>query len=478
MAQGQIVRLTALAIATGTLVAAGVGPAAAATTSTDRVFDASGAASVLRIELNLPAAIPGLLPQHIVQDIVLTDGAARTGSSPAALGNAFIGRDGNVAILQDLLAGKAQTSLDKAADSYSLLSLPANPLGLTGGVLTAASKVGNPNADGVLSSSSTSVASLELKGAGVLGAVLAPVQAALAQALGATAATAAPQGGSPAAPVTATVTEVVNTALNALDGVTSDASAPVSDTVKAAVEQVTAELNTLLADLTSQVTSLSATDSLVDIGLVESSQSITRTGQTMTSAAANKLVGVDILGGLISVSGIESSAVASLGNGTTSADAKASLLKANVSDLLSVQLTDKLEAVLGGTVGAALPAPVLATVNGAVAQVVALLSSTLGLQVPNQARTNKSATADEATASVDAATLVLDPLRNPNAPLLRIGFVPAQAKVSARSIANTVITPTSSSTSLPRTGGSVPLALAGTVLVGIALAARRRRSTI
>ncbi len=431
---------------------------------------------MLRIELNLPAAIPGLLPQHIVQDIALTDGAVRTGSAPAALGNAFIGRDGNVTMLQELLSGKAQTSLDKDADSYSLLSLPANPLGLTGGALTAVSKVGNPNVDGVLSSNSTSIASLELKGQGVLDAVLAPVQAALAQALGATAATAAPQGGSPVAPVTTTVTEVVNTALTALDQVTNDASAPVSDTVKAAVEQVTAELNALLADLTSQVTALSATDSLVDVGLIESTQSVTRTGKTMTSAAANKLVGIDVLGGLISVSGIESSAVASLGDGTTAADAKATLLKANVSDLLSLQLTDKLEAVLGGTVGDALPADVLKTVNGAVAQVTALLTDTLGLQVPNQARTSKSATADEASANVDAATLVLDPLRNASAPLLRIGFVPATAKVSARSIANTVITPSATPTSLPRTGGSIPLALAGTALLGVALAARRRRS--
>ncbi|MBC7375168.1 MAG: LPXTG cell wall anchor domain-containing protein, partial [Frankiales bacterium] len=116
------------------------------------------------------------------------------------------------------------------------------------------------------------------------------------------------------------------------------------------------------------------------------------------------------------------------------------------------------------------------TVNSALAQVTALLADTLGLQVPNQARTSKSATADEASATVDAASLVLDPLRNAAAPLLRIGFVPATAKVSARSITNTVITPTASATSLPRTGGSIPLALAGTVLLGVALAARRRRS--
>lgn len=478
MTQGHIARLTALAIATGTLVATGVGPASAATTSTtERVFDATGAASVLRIELNLPAAVPGLLPQNIVQDIALTDGAVRTGKTPLALGNAFIGKDGNVSLLQDLLSGKASSTMDKTSDEYALASVPANPLGLVGGALTAVSKVGNPNADGLVSSSTSRIASLELAGGGALASILAPVQAALQQALGATAgATGAPAGSSPVAPVTTTVTEVLGTALDALDEVTGDATAPVSDEVRTAVETVTAELNALLADLTSQVAALSATDSLLDVGLIETAQTVTRTGETVTSSATNELVGVDVLGGLISIDGITSQATASLGKGVTSSDASASLLKATVSDLVSIELTDKLEAILGGQVGALLPADVLATVNGAVADVTTLLTDTLGLQVPNQATTSKTATADEASATVTPASLVLDPLGNAAAPLLRIGFVPAQAQVKAQSITSTVVTPTATPTSLPRTGGSVPLALAGTALLGVALVARRRRT--
>jgi hypothetical protein len=57
---------------------------------------------------HLPAGVPGVLPQRIVQDIVLADGAARTGSAAAALGNAFIGQNGNVAALQDLLAASSR----------------------------------------------------------------------------------------------------------------------------------------------------------------------------------------------------------------------------------------------------------------------------------------------------------------------------------------------------------------------------------
>ncbi len=488
MTRTSMARFTALALATGTLVvASGTAPASAATT-TERVFDATGGGAVLRLEINLPAGVPGVLPQKIVQDIVLANGAARTGDTVAALGNAFIGQSGNVPLIQDLLGGSAQTTLAKPAAEYSLLKLPDNPLGLTGGVLHAVSNVAAPTGDGLLSSNSSSIASLQLKGGGALGAVLAPVQAALQNALGAAAGTSTAgsgtagsgtaAGGSPVAPVTTTVTGVLNTALDALDDVTSDATAPVTDAVRQAVQLVTDAINELLADLTGQVSSLSDADALLDVGLLQTTQKVTRLGQTVTSEAANKLVGVDVLGGLIHVDGIESRAVASLGPSASSSDATATLLKANVGDLLSVTLTDKLEALLGGQVGSALPADVLGTVNGALAQVTGLLAETLGLQTPLQAKTSKSASADESSATVEAAALVLDPLRNPAAPLLRIGFVPAEAKVKAQSITSTVISP-QAPVSLPRTGGELPLTGAvATVLVGVALMARRRRAAL
>ena len=480
MSKGQIARFTALAVATGTLVATGVGPAAAADlTTTERFYDATGAGQVLRITLNLPAAVPGLLPQKVVQDIVLTSGAARTGKTPAAVGGAFIGKDGSVALLQSLLDGRSESSMDKQGVPFSLASIPANPLGLTGGLLTATSTVGDPNVDGPVSSNSSSIASLSLKGGGALDAVLAPLQDALEQALGAAVPTAGSTGtpASPVAPVTGTVTDVLGTVLDTLDGVTNDATAPVSDAVRAAVAQLTTAINDLLADLTGEITAMSATDSLLDVKLIEATQQVTRTGQTVTSQATNNLVGIEVLGGLIDVSGIQSSAVASLGNGVTSSAATAQVLKAQVGDLLSVTLTDKLEALLGGQAGALIPADVLAQVNAALAQVTGLLADTLGLQV-SQAKSSKTAGADQASASVEAASLVLNPLRSA-VPLLQIDFVPAEAAVKAQSITRRVITPTTlttTPTSLPRTGGSVPLALAGSVLVGVALVARRRRT--
>lgn len=477
MAKRHLARLTALALATGTLVAAGTAPAGAAVT-TDRVFDATGTGAVLRVEINLPAGVPGVVPQRIVQDIVLADGAVRTGSSAVALGNAFLGQSGNVPALQELLAGKAQANLSKTADQYSLLEVPANPLGLTGGVLRASSEVADPNVDGTLSTSSSSITSLELKATGALGAVLAPVEAVLAQALGATGAASAGQtAATTVAPVTTTVTDLLGNALDTLDAVTNDASAPVSDTTRSAVELLTAEINALLTDLNAQILNISASDTLLDVGLVESGQSVTRKAGTVTSSVNNKLVGIDLLGGLINVSGIESAAVASLGdNGASSADANATILKAQVGDLISLELADGLRAKLAGTVGGAVPPAVVTTINDTLAQVTTLLASTLGLQNPTQATTSKSASPNHATAKVEAATLVLDPLKNPAAPLLRIGFVPAEATVKAQSF---TATPVELTQQLPRTGGELPLTAAvATLLVGTALVARRRRATV
>ena len=479
MAQGHFARLTALALATGTLVAVGAAPAGAAV-DTERVFSATSSGAVLRVEINLPAGVPGVVPQRIVQDIVLSDGAARTGSSAAAVGNAFLGQNGNVALLQGLLDGKAESTLDKAAAPYSLANVPANPLGLTGGALQATSAVRNPNVDGTISESASSIVNLELKGSGALGAVLAPVEAVLAQALGATAAAPTRDAATaPVAGVTTTVTDVLGTALDALDSATQGTSAPVSDQTRAAVDTLTASINQLLTDLNKQVLNISASDTLLDVGLVESTQSVTRNAGTVTSSVNNKLVGVDLLGGLVNVSGIESSAKASLGNnGASDADANATVLKAKVGDLISLQIADTLRAQLGGTVGNALPPAVLATVNDALAQVTTLLANTLGLQNPTQSKVSESATPDSASASASAAVLVVNPpALNLSAPLLRIGFVPAEATVKAQSTTPSTQVTLDTPVTLPRTGGEEALAAVAISLIGGALVIRRRRAT-
>jgi hypothetical protein len=276
------------------------------------------------------------------------------------------------------------------------------------------------------------------------------------------------------------VQDVLGTALDALDGVTSNASAPVSDATRNAVATLTGTINALLADLNAQVLNISASDTLLDVGLVESSQQVTRKAGTVTSQVSNKLVGVDLLGGLVTVEGIESKALASLGNGGASAaDANATVLRAKVGDLVSLEVADTLRAQLGGTLGQAIPADVVNTVNGALAQVTTLLASTLGLQDPSQSQISETSTADEATAKASAAVLVLNPpALNLAAPLLRIGFVPAEASVKAQSVTSTPVTPTTVPVALPRTGGEEALAAVALSLIGGALVIRRRRATV
>src|SRR6185369_377051 len=103
---GRVARLTALALATGTLVAAGAGTAGA--TSTQKTdFTASGGGSVIHLTVNLPAQLGDALkplgvPMTLTQDIVLTGGAIRT-SDVKAVATSTLGANGNVVALSGLL---------------------------------------------------------------------------------------------------------------------------------------------------------------------------------------------------------------------------------------------------------------------------------------------------------------------------------------------------------------------------------------
>ena len=68
---------------------------------------------------------------------------------------------------------------------------------------------------------------------------------------------------------------------------------------------------------------------------------VSRAAGVVTSNVTNKLVDISALGGLITISGLESQASAALGNGVSKAAPKAvgssSLLKVNAADLLTVE---------------------------------------------------------------------------------------------------------------------------------------------
>ena len=493
---GRVARLTALALATGTLVATGVGSAAAATTSSDsytagNTTSVFGNQGIISLELNLPAGIPGVLPQHVVQDLVVTKSNTRSGANPDAVSSALLAAGGNVDLLNTLLGkdfGTTATLANPDGADTGPKPVLANVLGVAG-LLETKAMVRNPNADGVVSKSTSSVADLHIDGAGVLDAVLAPVLDQINAVLGTLDFAPVSADAAPTAALTPTVTNIVNVLAGTLEQATSGASAPVSQPVQDAVKQATALLDGLLAQLDLKADTLGALgvdDTLLGVDLIQSQQTVTRSAGTVTSTVDNKLVGVNVLGGLVKVDGLVSQAQAALDkNGNPVATPPVTggkLVVANVADLLTAQVTDKLEVLLGGALGDALPADVLTQVNGLISNLTALTNDILGVSF-----TGSDASANKTTAEhnkseqvVSPSVLTVDPLHNAAAPLLRIKFVPAAASVvRAESVAPATpvtVEPPATVTSLPRTGANLPLTgTAAAALIALALVARRRR---
>ncbi|MGZ6791521.1 MAG: hypothetical protein ACXVFV_01115 [Mycobacteriales bacterium] len=476
---GRVARLTALALATGTIVAANATGAAAATADTYTAGNAAGN-GIIHLELNLPIAVPGI-GQKLVQDIVVTNSAVRTGATPDAVASAVLGQNGNLPLVSSLLAGKSQATLAQPnGETRSGLPIVGNTLGIAG-LLNLSSQVRNPNVDGVVSHSTSSVANLQIDGAGVLDAVLKPVLDQLNAVLGnlkLAPASSSTSGGTTV--VVNTVTDAVNTLVSTLDAATNNQSAPVTQTVKDAVSQITTLLQGLLNNLQLNVSSISSDSSLLKVGLIQSEQTVTRAAGTVTSNVTNELVGVKVLGGLIGVDGLKSSATAALdknGNPVATPTATGTLVEANLADILTAKVTDQIQAILGGTVGSALPADVLTQVNALLAQITGLVKNVLGVSFQAPAASTRVAQHDKASQEVAPATLVVNPLHAAT-PLMKIEFVPAAAQVlRAEGVTPpTVVTPPTQVKSLPRTGADLPLTGAiATGLVGLALVARRRR---
>jgi hypothetical protein len=483
---GRVARLTALALATGTLVAANATGASAASATQD-AFTAGNAAGngIIHLVLNLPVSLPGI-GSKLTQDLVVTKSATRSGLAPAALASAVLGQNGNVPLVSNLLAGSSDATLaNPNGVTKSGLPILGNTLGLAG-VLNLTSKVTNPNVDGVTSHSLSSVADFKLDGANVLSSVLQPVLDQVNSVLGSLKVDSA---SGTVTPVTSTVTGLVNTVLSQIDAATSNASAPVTAEVKAALNQVTTLLTGLLSNIKLNLNSLNLNSSLLDIGLIKSEQTVTRAAGTVTSTVHNQLADISVLGGLVGLKALTSTATAAvdkLGNpvGPAKTDTgNANLLQANISDVLVATVTSQIQAILGGSVGSAVPADLLTTINGALSQVTNLTTDLLGVSFkPASAFANPTVkTHNKNTQEASAAVLTVDPLKSAAAPLLQIAFAPAAASVvRAEGVSNpTVVPPTTVKTdpALPRTGANLPLTgVIATGLVGLAMVARRRRN--
>ncbi len=470
---GRVARLTALALATGTLVAAGASTAGAVTTKGAPLQYGQAVGSVLRIEINLPAALPGnLLPQHIVQDISLTDGTVSTltsdatGNALAALGSA----ESNIPVVSSLLASyKSSADLkgNRTPAAGGLLHIDQNGLKLD--VLPATSLVNDPatTLNGVLSSSHSAVANIDLSVPG-LSTALAPVISQLTSTLG----TAVGTVNNTTAPVAATVTDTLNTLSSQLPG----AAAPVAQVIN----QVSATLTNTLTTLQALPTTLAGTGSLVHVAKLNSDRAITRNGDAVTAVSSNALTDVELLGGLVTVEGLTSTATATAAGvkGSASAPTPSSqVVHVKVKGVADLVL-DKTGIHLTDTLGNLVPAAVTDGVNGALAQLQGAIAL-LGIRVQDGLGTSKvAADGRSAEAHASGAAVEINPLKAA-APLVRLSMVNSNALVAATPVdlPVRVVTPPSAVTSLPRTGANLPLTGAiATGLVGLAMVARRRRT--
>ena len=495
---GRVARLTALALATGTLVAAGASTAGAATTN-KTIFTASGGGSVLRLTVNLPVALPGI-GSSLTQDLVLTGGNVRTGDAAAAIGNAILGANGTVPVVSGLLEKSVTAEYGKPAPA-AVNAFPAalSALGITGDLLALSSTVANPNVDGVTSHSKSAVANLRIEGAGSLQALLDALASQLTGLLNVPLPVTIPGvGGTGSTGGTDTVTSltglltgVATQVTDLVDDATSGASEPLTEPVKAALTQLAGLLNALPTAIAGKIQATASDTSLLSVGLIQSEQTVSRAAGVVTSTSDNVLTDIKVLGGLITISGLSSTASAALGNGVSSATPKAvgnaSLLHVNVADLLTLDVTDGLNALLGGNL---LPPEVVTAVNGALAQVTAALNGLLGATLKAGAVTQNVETADKAAAAVSAAQFQVNPslpaLGGGAAtalfakPLITLDFVPAAAQVvkAQAAVPPAVITPgkAGSTPSFAPTGANFALtAPVAVALMGLAVAARRRR---
>jgi hypothetical protein len=464
-------RLTALALATGTLVVAATGQAGAAPVPVPNVFGGHAQGTAIHIEINLPTAIPTSVPvlggiTQLVQDISFTEGNTAKGITPTttSVAKAVLG-NGNIVAVSDLLGLKVESSLDgQQSDSDAIL---AQDLGLIKvGVGQIASSVAPDSAtSGLTSSSSSSLASLRVG----LGSLDLPLKADLTDVVGTLNETVDGAQGS--------VEDVVNTALGVLDEATNGAAAP----VVAQVEAVKQELTSLLDALQNVVGKLSADSDLVRLSLLESTENITRAGSMVTAKATSSVGGLSLLGGLVSVDAVKTESVSSANGtkGAAAADTLTTILGLKVADVLDLKLTSN--GLEGTVLGNQLPDVAKDAVQDVISAVNGVLA-TAGVQIINgQTEQVVDPNGKFARSSSEGVGIVVNPLKAAK-PLVMVQLVPAGTAVNAAHTKTpTKVTPPTIKTpekgTHPRTGAELPLfAVLGTGLAGAALVARRRRT--
>lgn len=482
---GRVARLTALALATGTLVAAGAGTAGASSTQkTD--FTATGGGDVLTLTVNLPVAIPGV-GDTITTNLVSTGSTLRTADVKAVTTSA-LGTGSKPELLASLLDNSITAEYGKAQPAaQNLFPAALSQLGISGDLLSLTSKASNPLVDGTVAQSVSKVAELRVGDLAnlnaVLNALVSQLTAAFDTALGTlnlTSSQAAALGIDPQALPTSTVTSTLTGLVNQITAATGTDNTAVNTLVQQLNNLPATLSNLLTSTLKSKLTAAAADPSLLHVGEIISKQDLTRQAGVVRSTSSETLTDISALGGLITVKALKSSATAALGNGV----AEATPMADDTDGIASVHVEGILDATLGKDLGidltsTALPADVVTAVNGALAQITDLLSGLLQ-PVLTSGQTSRTVTADRVSAAASAATFTVNPGGLFAKPLLSLALAPSNAEVvkANSAVLPTVTTPAAAHSTpvFAPTGANfaltAPIAIS---LMGLAAVARRRR---
>jgi LPXTG-motif cell wall-anchored protein len=461
----------ALAMASGLSLAASI-PAGAATTSAPAYYQGVTSANVLSVALNLPVALPvdTGLPQHVALNLIgvtgkavhntLASGAKTMSESTATLASGNLTDQLGVSkVIRATLDGTRNATSDGANLSNALLSLNVGPLRANVGQLANTSSANLLKAD-VLNLGTL----LGAKSNGATTTLVKAVQDNVSS-------------------VQNTVQSTLNTVVSQVNGAVNQVApgtpaAQVVDQVQQAVQTVQDKVNTVL----NQVLNAGANTSVLKVDTLDASQNIAAVGNAAQSKADTVLANLNLLNGLVTVSGFESHAMAIANGKAGGATATFSGHKPIVAVGTPVLTAALDENGLSLNNVAGLPADVSGTVNGALAQLQSVLNTVLGtLGVSLNYVPGHVDKVDTVGGKYAAATgpeydvTVANPLDAKNAiAVVGLGHG-TTASISAAQAPKHVNLPNPQQGKLPHTGANLPIIAGGGLAFLLGAAYLRRR---
>ena len=456
----------ALALASGVTLAVSV-PAGAATTHAPAYYQGVTAANVLSVALNLPVAVPGIPANPAVNLIGVTGNAVHntlaTGAKTTSEASALLANGSLADTLHLTKVEKASLSSPSASDPGTNFTDPTG-LGLAdlqiGGLAANVGQLTNTATANLLSGDVAKLGQLlNLKSAtGSATTLLSSLQTQVNQ-------------------VSNTVTGQVNSALNQIGqalqqpGLSQQATQTL-DQLTAAVQTVQDKINAIVANV--------GNTAVVSFKTLQAGQSIAPASNAAVANAHANLVNLNVLNGLVTVDGFESTATAIANGVAGGASATFSGHKPIVAvgtPVITATLDESGINIQDAT--GQLPAQVQDAVNTALSTLNAALNTLLGTLGVHLTFVPGHSTASPdgkfAAATGPEYDIVVD---NPtsSAPLALIGLGHGTtASVSASQSPVTHVLSNPQAGKLPHTGANLPLIAGGGLAFLLGAAYLRRR---